>query len=445
MKNKIKIIVLIVFVITDFYTLNAQDKYLKGYIIKNQDTVHCYIKKASAFEMESVISVKTNPEDRDFTNYKPSQIDGFYTQNFGYFSSENFTYRRVNDIMKSGSLSDAEVPVFYKSTSFLRMPVSGEVSLFIFIDSKQKKHFFIKKDTLFKELYVKKKFATKTVNNKKVTGLVTQKKYIGVLITFFYDCPEVKNKLIHTELRESDLIKITNQYNKCKNPGKYQENKVIKNKKLIFKKSFFAGGISNQYKMNGINHDWLLRSQYKTPLTYTFGANFDFIFPELSYDLCVSTGLSYYHSPYIFQYDTIISFVNYHYEGDMSTHYLKIPVLGKYTFRKNKLQPYFFAGLFFNIVLDNKNTLTIHKYNDFKDITESQFLFDYTDGTTGEYKSALRPIENGYSLGGGIKFKISDKLAVYSEFKLDKGSGYSSLTTFGFKSTYMHFIAGIEF
>ncbi len=443
---KTKLLILSVLLATiNSYNLNAQDKYLKGYIIKNQDTVHCYIKKASAFEMESVISVKTDLEDKGFTNYKPSQIDGFYTQNFGYFSSESFTYRRVNDIMKSGSLSDAEVPVFYKSTSFLRMPVSGEVSLFIFIDSKQKKHFFVKKDTLFKELYVKKKFATKTVNNKKVTGLVTQKKYIGILITFFNDCPEVKNKLIHTELRESDLIKITNQYNKCKNPENYQENRVLNNKKIIFKKSVFAGGISNQYKITGIEHDWAFRTQYNTPLTYTFGANFDFTFPELSYKLSIGTGISYYYTPYTFQYDTIISTVNYHYEGDMSTQYLKIPVLIKYTFNKNKLQPYFFAGLFFNIILDSKNTLTIHKYSGFKDITESQFIFGYTDGTTGDYKSAVKSIENGYSLGAGIKFKISDKLAVYSEFNLGKGNGISSLGTFGFKSTYMHLIAGIEF
>jgi len=347
--------------------------------------------------------------------------------------------------MKSGNLTDTEVPVFHETTSFLRVLASGEVNLFIFIDPNQKKHFFVKKDTLLKELYIKKKFATKTVNNKKVTGLTIQKNYIGVLKTFFNDCRDINNKLINTELKESDLIKIISQYNKCKNPKNYQEKKVVKNKKVILKKSVFAGEISNQYKMTGIGHDWAFRSQYKIPLTYTFGANFDFLFPELSYDLSVGTGLSYYYTPYSFQYDSIINTVNYHYEGDISTHYLKFPVLIKYTFNKNKLQPYFFSGLFFNIILDSKNTLTIHKYNDFKDITESQFLFGYTDGTTGEYESAVKSIENGYSLGTGVKFKISDKLAVYSEFKFDKGNGISSLGTFGFKSTYMHLIAGIQF
>jgi len=77
---KARLLILSILLVTvNFYNLKAQDKYLKGYILKNKDTIHCYIKKASVLEMESAVSVKNNPDDKDFTKYKSSQADGFYT------------------------------------------------------------------------------------------------------------------------------------------------------------------------------------------------------------------------------------------------------------------------------------------------------------------------------------------------------------------------------
>jgi len=426
--------------------LHAQDKYLKGYIVKkNNDTINCYIKKASVLDMESAVTVKNKADDTKFTVYKPNQLYGFQTENFGYFTSKSFRYRRVNDIMKTGNLADKEVAVYHEITAFLQILVKGQVTLYSFIDPKQKKHFYLEKDTVFKELYVKKKFASKIEQNRTVTGLVVQKNYIGILLTLFNDCPKIKNNIANTDLTENSLIKITNLYNKCKNPEKYNANKIHKTKKVLIEKSVFAGIISNQIKITGVGHDWAFRSQHEIPLNYTGGININFIFPELSYNFSLNTGVSYYFTPYKLQYDTIINSVNYHYEGDISTHYLKFPILIKYSFNKYKINPYFFVGTFLNKIFGCKNILTIHKFNDFKDVTEGKMFFSYIDGTTGKEKSTLRSFENGYSLGFGLKYKISDKLLMYSEFKYDKGTGFSSLSTFGTKSEFMSIVAGIEF
>ncbi|MCD4794953.1 MAG: PorT family protein [Bacteroidales bacterium] len=439
--KKIKLITLLIFTGISVNSF-AQIEYLKGFIVKGTDTTHCFIKKEPLKTLQYNITVKNSVESSEEKNYTPSDLNGFYIESFGHFVSKQFKLRYVNDIMKSTDYMAEEEEKYIKEKAFIKTLNSGPANLYSFLDKDSKNHYFIEKDTIFYELYEKFNFKMVEENNLNKRKLFIQRNFQGKLAFIFNDCPKIKSKIKSVKLSESNLIKITKLYNKCMG---YESEEDVEVKKLIIEKSVCAGLSLNNFFFWSDHRDVFVNSIQPYNQTPTGGFNFNFIFPRISYDFSLYTGLLYSNNKFIANYDTVKSDISYIYKVDLNTHFIKAPLLFKYTLNKYKIKPYVFAGGFAGFVVKSSNEIVTHAFGEFRDDIDSSYVFEIYHGSDYKYHPAIRKFEIGYTIGLGVKTKLFKNISIFIESRYETGSGISKLTGFGVKSKYYSFITGIEF
>ena len=439
--KKLKLIALLI-LLTVSASNYAQVQYLKGFIIKDTDTIKCYIKKEPLKTLQYNISVKNTIESPEVVNYTPNDLTGFYIESFGLFVSKEFTVRLVNDIMKSTDYMAEEEEAFVKENAFIKVLTSGPANLYIYFDEESHNHYFIEKDTIFYELYEKFNFKMVEENNLNKRKLFIQKNYLGKLAYVFSDCSKIKSKIESLRLSESSLIKITKEYNKCMG---YESEEYVKIKKMIIEKSVSAGLSLNNFFFYSDHRDVFVNNIQPYNQTLTGGLNFNFIFPRISYDFSLYTGLLYSNNKFIARYDTVKFDLSYTYNVDLNTHFIKVPLLFKYTLNKYKIKPYAFAGGFAGFVVKSSNELITRAVGEFRDDIDYSYVFEIYHGSDYEYHPAIRKVEIGYTIGLGIKTKMFKNTSLFIESRYERGNGISRVLGFGVSSKYYSFVTGIEF
>ncbi len=442
--KKMKKLKLIIILILTGISVNSfsQVEYLKGFIVKGTDTTHCFIKKEPLKTLQYNIIVKNSVESTEEKNYTPSDLNGFYIENFGHFVSKQFKIRYVNDIMRSTDYLPKEEETFVEEKVFIKVLTSGLANLYNFIDKESNNHYFIEKDTFFYQLYEKRQYKIVKEQSYKVRKLFIQKKFLGILSFIFSDCSKIKSKIKSVKLSESNLIKITKLYNECMG---YESEEDVKVKKLIVEKSVCAGLSLNNFFFWSDHRDVFVNSIQPYNKTLTGGLNFNLIFPRISYDMSLYTGLLYSNNKFFANYDTVKSEILYTYDVDLNTHFIKVPILFKYTLNKFKIKPYAFAGGFVGFVVKSSNELITHSVEEFQNITYNSYVFEVFHASDYKYHPAIRKVEVGYSLGIGVKKKLYKNISLFIESRYEGGNGISKLVGFGNTSKYYSFITGIEF
>ena len=213
--KKLVLIGFIVVAVSQF--IIGQQKFVEGYILKNNDTLNCIVYPASLLNLQKKIIVTTDTSILDQTVYKPFDADEIHIHSLGSFKSKAIRYRLAKDVMMSNDYNADDEERFYEDSVFLKVLVTGRANLYLYKDKNLKEHYFIEKDSLLYELYEKKVFKYKSDpgdSRDKNRMLSVQKRYLGILSFIFSDNPKITQKqLLKLKCSKSALMKITHEYN----------------------------------------------------------------------------------------------------------------------------------------------------------------------------------------------------------------------------------------
>ena len=350
----------------------AQSKSISpGYIVTLQkDTIPGLILRKSDFENTRKISFQEKGVGA-FKDYTPTEITAYSADNQLYLAED------VTDPSIARKL-------------FLQEIVNGQVSLYRAEDEAGELQLFLK-DKSGWVTYLKKSI------------------YYGLLKTMLTDCDQIKlddspNNLNRYAYNTVKLQKLLMDYNKCVHPE--WKVKEIRRGKPVF--SFgLKGGAS--YSSYGIyfqgNPLFAGKGYYKTG--YSMGGSFG-ITMKNTYSAYLEAFYSvtggYRESGNVDKFHNIT---------DFTLHTLWIPLLFKYSFTNQKLQPYLLGGVNMGILLSKQNYSFSNYYGT-----------HFTYGSHPQWVADLsvEKFSIGFTGGLGAGYKISPKGSILSEIRFTNNS-----------------------
>lgn len=196
----------------------AEKDFRKGYVVQGTDTLGGYVHYRGDKRNSQSATFKFNPEGSEQV-FTPDDIAGYG------FEKENKAFESKTII------SDAQADSAPQKL-FMNVLVKGRTSIYSYRDSHSLDHYYLQKDTLFKELVQHKHEQTDPRTGK--IHLVTSSMYRGVLNMAFTDCASFSaSQLEQVKLLHRDLINITVKYNQCVAPAeaavsyKHREKKAV--------------------------------------------------------------------------------------------------------------------------------------------------------------------------------------------------------------------------
>jgi hypothetical protein len=248
-------------------SLSAQDNLKRGYIITLKgDTVHGLIDVSGWGMNPSNVLFKTYPGDEG-TSYDPYDIKQFGIGNEVW--EGGFVDVEVSS-QSDGQLSEDPNLFLEKDLVFLQAIIKGNKSLFVYRKTINEL-FYIKTDSTYELLVYKKYLKTSKVDGswKTTTNTVENKRYVGQLLIYLGDCPQIKSKINNAKYEIEALKGLFKEYYKCTG----ENVQIIKPEKNIsFKLSLIAG-----YSIRKLDFDFLTKDPNNpndpvTFNTYPFGA-----------------------------------------------------------------------------------------------------------------------------------------------------------------------------
>lgn len=109
------------------------------------------------------------------------------------------------------------------------------------------------------------------------TLILENKKYVGQLILYLNDCPEISSKLENTSYNKSSLIKVFQYYYECTSSAISFQRKT---QKLDFEFGVLAGASLTSLDFNsGGEFPYLVNADYNSSINISAGLFFDIILP----------------------------------------------------------------------------------------------------------------------------------------------------------------------
>jgi len=221
---KLTVLILVLFTAFPFSTHGQKNlKYSKGYILIAKDTLMGFIHSDIQRLMHQSCKFKSSM-DSPPTDYLPSQIKGFYSEEIGYFRS-----------IKNVKFAEIE-----NGDYFFQELEHGRANLLLYQDVAGKNHFFLEKDSSISEL--KKNVITERNDDGAIVKR-TEYLYRGALKSAFVDCPQDVSKL---NFDESSLRKKIWSYNRCIDP----QHKPLAKSQRRFYLGYSYGVMQNNLTMD---------------------------------------------------------------------------------------------------------------------------------------------------------------------------------------------------
>lgn len=204
---------LLVFILLISVSFSFSQEVKKAYIITLKgDTIHGYMDMSNWGMNPSKILFKTYPGDVG-TSYDPYDIRQFGMNGEiwqGGFVDVELSSRDINNLSTTADL------YLEKDLVFLQALIKGEKSLYLYSKGVHEL-FYIKRDTIFELLAYKKYLKDESKADDYITKNVIRenKRYLGQLIVYFEDCPEIKSKINKTKYEKEDLERLFYQYYDC--------------------------------------------------------------------------------------------------------------------------------------------------------------------------------------------------------------------------------------
>ena len=281
---------------------------------------------------------------------------------------------------------------------FLERLVNGNTTLYYYRGEKIGTYFLEKDSTLFVEL-PKYERDNKNIN------------FNGFLLDITSDCPEVADATKLVRFSKKSLSKLISRYNKC-------ELKPFP----VFKYGLILGYGGNKL----IKNDYTNQFDFRYDGGYTFGIFIDN--PILVSDF--SAHIELYYSRHGFSYNKQAEDLDVDFVANTST--LNLPILIRYTYPSNKIRPFVNTGGYFTYNFKNENAFYEAIIN--QSTIEIEKVIE---------NSMISKYQVGYSIGGGLEYKLNYKNSLFFELRHNKLfdlSGSGSLN-----QSELHLFTGINF
>lgn len=259
---------------------------------------------------------------------------------------------------------------------FLERLYNGKTTLYLY-RGKDRKTFYLEKDSsLFLE--IPRRTPEKTGYKKQLEEIMS-------------DCSNVLDAIRQVSYNKASLTRLTEDYNNC-------ELKPFPHIRF---------GLTFGYKFMKMKYspDLPFENQkyfdFKYDGGYTLGSFIDV--PILMSDYSVHSELNY--SSIAFSYNTLFYTKELDYVGKISS--LSFPLLIRYTHPSNQFRPFANAGAIFIYNVKNDNTL-------YETGTETNVV---------NTPSIIEEAQFGYSIGGGIEYRLNPRNALSFEFRYNKQYG----------------------
>lgn len=221
---------------------NGQENETPGFIIQHDgDTLDGYIDYRNWDKNPSALAFKVNKDDA-YQIFSPQDISGYGVENEVYKSATVDTEVSPDDEMVL--TTDPNISTI-KVSVFLQELIRGEKGLYYFVNQVGKNQFYIYHDRIF-ELLVYKRYY-KEINYRYVVAEINQ--FIGQLVNYMNDCPEILRTIEKAEYSSSDLKNVFIKYHSLKGIN-IDFNR--KNKKLQIDIGVLAGAYSTSLDFNNI-------------------------------------------------------------------------------------------------------------------------------------------------------------------------------------------------
>jgi hypothetical protein len=411
-----KISMLIAFLLC-FQTGFSQENFVPGFVIQlNGDTVKGSIDYRGWVYNPTSVTFRDDSTNILF-HLELGEIRGFGTAN-DIYESAIFEIETNTDEISNLKYS----PDFTLKTrkGFLQVLIQGPKKLYYYYPKFGKKQYFIKQDSSIQLLMYKKYF--KVVNNETVS--MENNRFLGQLIIYLQDCPEIRNKISEIRYTEKSLMNLFHQYYECSQQVKKFTKKPEK-QKLTY--GVLAGTSTTFFRF--IDYESLKKTKYPASTKPTFGLTQEVVFPKklgkwsiLNELLFTSfkTSASYTENYWLYTKTTFSS---------IELFYLKLNSLFCFKYSQDDVSFYHSLGISLGFPI---NSLTY--------IREEFANNDTLEVYPASAFLKIRNPEAGYILGLGLNYQ-----KFFFEGRYEAGNGISKLTSIRSRTTRIHCLVGFRF
>lgn len=391
-------------ILLSFTELSANNKHFKpGYIIlESGDTIQGFIKNSSWRISPTHIIFTSKEINNDTLSYSMKSLKGFSSNDFIFVKKKVKIDQQANDINHLDNYS--LLPPYREDTVFLQVLVRGEASLYIYIESKGRNHYYIESRTselqeLLNTLYIKR-ITTSTGITKNYVGY--SEEYKTQLLITLIGCKTITYKEIDIEFKESELYKLLLKYNECVSPNTKIYSKEIEKWEI---KPYVSAGIdiaSTHFKTNSSYYYYLINLDFSNSTNFTANIGLQYIIPKYNKKLSLYTDIAYNSYKFESQNDQTIGISTYHYIIDYSQIGVNYGLL--YDFSNHQSSLYLRAGI---------STIFSFAYNMQKIDIDTDYPYDFVLNP--------RKFQWGLNFGAGINFS-----SIAIEYQILLATGFSS-------------------
>ena len=364
--------------VTTVYSLNgiSQTNFLPGLIIKlNNDTLRGFVNYKNWEKNPSGVSFKIDLTD-DKVEYSPLDIKSFAVKDEIY---ESAIVERESSLNLTGLWPYNPNLQTEKDTIFLQSIIAGSKSFLYLKDKNGSDQYYIKEGSSY-TLLIYKRYLREQDGK---TGYMENRTFIGQLVSYLRECPDISNKLTKTKYKLSDFENLFANYYSCVHET---INFHKKTEKIITELGVMAGTSTATLKFKSETY-YLATIHFNSSTNASGGMFINFVLPrsqrswslnnELIYSVYKMSG----HSNDPFNPTTV----------DLGFGYVKINNMVRYSYPIGDFHPFFDIGM--------SNGINVHEINDRKD--ESIFHPNKVSRAVMD----VRGHEQGYLLGLGTRFK----------------------------------------
>lgn len=400
-----------ILVISDHYR-RLPNTVHKGYIVTKQgDTIHGMIDyrewdrnpKKIAFIPENQL----NP-----TSYSVNDIESFRVKNEHYQAAIveiEVSPRTTNELNDDAALQ------IVTDTVFLQAVMKGEKSLFAYVDFFGRENFYIEQNGGF-ELLVFKKYTIKQQQGQ--TQIAQNKKFIGQLLLYLFDCETIGDKLQKARYSRKSLESVFLDYYQCMD---ISPDVILKTQKLKIEKGFMGGVSLTTISFSGENEKkFLSEADFSSSTMPTLGFFMDVVLPRKQDKWSIYNEIlfnSYQFSGGYTDFDHEEKYTDY--EIEIGASYLSMSNMIRYRLALNRNKIVFNFGL--------SNGLLIASTNNKKSILH---FFDTERIKEEPALESFRKFETGIAAGIGFSYnKLSMEIRGVWGNGMSPFSGLKSNTT----------------
>lgn len=367
-----------------------------------------------------------NPDKIDFytssesvaTQYTPEQIKSF-TVSGEYYSSA--IVKMDDSPYRTEDLEEGIKYNYVSDTVFLLNLVSGDKSLFSYMDINGKTHFYLPKGAGF-ELLIYKRYLRRdeTTGDLKAAQIIT---YSGQLKLYLQECSTISSKFSELKYERKSLVDLFQYYYSC------SKKKMVSQNKAVSKSHEFGvlAGVSFTKLTYLDGMDYLKNANFPVSTNASFGVFYNILFPRNLGKVSISNELFYYAFKSTCHYNEGTTMVN----TSIGLNYIMMHNMFQYKLPISGFNCFFKGGTSFGVGFGETNT--------------QKFIETSTQRPSeGKAFDKLNKAYLGVTAGAGFKIQ---KFTVQGRYMLglNKSDFTLSLTAVNSRTNATFLMVGYEF